>query len=147
MGATDRLDGLGDGLPDWRPGCGSLSVDPAHADELAVRFSGSALRSRRVELAVLEDEWEAMWDRGLVRRPAGGAPTEARVLRMLAGTIRDPSDLVAVVPPSLVECTVEKVAVNAVMAGCEPEHLPVVIAALEAACTDEFNMHGVLATT
>jgi hypothetical protein len=42
---------------------------------------------------------------------------------------------------------VEKVAINAVMAGCRPEYLPVVLAALEAACTDEFNMHGLLATT
>ncbi len=142
-----ELDGLGEGLPDWRPGCGSLSVDPAHADELAVRFSGSGLRSRRVELAALEDEWESSWDRGWSDGLPVVPPTEARVLRMLEGATRDPSDLVAVVPPALVECSVEKVAVNAVMAGCAPEHLPVVIAALEAACTDEFNMHGVLATT
>jgi len=54
---------------------------------------------------------------------------------------------VAVVPPDQVRCTVEKVAVNAVLAGCLPEYLPVVLAAVEAACTDEFNMHGVLATT
>ena len=138
---------LGEGLPDWRPGCGSLSVDPAHADELAARFGGSGLRSRRVELAALEDPWEAMLDRqwsdGLPVVP----PTPQRVLRMLEGTSRDSSDIVAVVPPALVECSVEKVAVNAVMAGCAPEHLPVVIAAVEAACTDEFNMHGVLATT
>ena len=138
---------LGPSLPDWRPGCGSLSVDPAHADELAVRFSGSGLRSRRVALAGREDEWEAMWDRGWSDGLPVVPPTEARVLRMLEGTTRDPSEVVAVVPPSLVECSVEKVAVNAVMAGCEPQHLPVVTAALEAACTDEFNMHGVLATT
>jgi hypothetical protein len=55
--------------------------------------------------------------------------------------------VVAVVPPDLVECTVEKAAINAVMAGCLPEYLPVVLAALEAACTGEFNIHGVLATT
>jgi hypothetical protein len=42
---------------------------------------------------------------------------------------------------------VEKVAVNAVMAGCLPEYLPVVLAALEAACADDFALHGVLATT
>ena len=141
------VDGLGEGLPDWRPGCGSLSVDPAHADDLAVRFSGSGLRSRRVELAALEDDWEAMWDRGWSDGLPVVPPTEARVLRMLEGTARDPAGTVATVPPDLVECSVEKVAVNAVMAGCEPEHLPVVIAALEAVCTDEFNMHGVLATT
>jgi hypothetical protein len=55
--------------------------------------------------------------------------------------------VVALVPPDLVPCSVEKVAINAVMAGCKPEYLPVVLAALEAACTDEFNMHGLLATT
>jgi hypothetical protein len=54
---------------------------------------------------------------------------------------------VAVVPPDLVECTVEKVAINAVMAGCRPDYLPVVLTAVEAACTDDFNIHGVLATT
>ena len=66
---------------------------------------------------------------------------------MLDGTDRAADDVVAVVPPDLVECTVEKVAVNAVLAGCRPEYLPVVLAAVEAACTDEFNMHGLLATT
>jgi hypothetical protein len=66
---------------------------------------------------------------------------------MLEGTDREPQDVVAVVPPDLVDCTVEKVAVNAVMAGCRPEYLPVVLAAVEGACTDTFNMHGLLATT
>ena len=66
---------------------------------------------------------------------------------MLDGTTRAADEVVVVMPPALVECTVEKVAVNAVMAGCRPEYLPVVLAALEAVCTDEFNMHGILATT
>src|SRR5947199_5309453 len=59
----------------------------------------------------------------------------------------DVKDIVAYLPPYLVEYTVEKVAINAVMAGCEPSYIPVVLAAVEAACTDEFNMHGLLATT
>jgi hypothetical protein len=75
------------------------------------------------------------------------APTEGRVLRMVEGTTRAPDEVVAVVPPDQVPCTVEKVAVNAVLAGCTPDCLPVVLAAVEAACTDEFNMHGLLATT
>ena len=74
-------------------------------------------------------------------------PTPERVIRMLSGTRRDPQSLVAVVPPNMGEATVEKIAINAVMAGCKPEYLPVVIAALEAVCTDEFNVHGVMATT
>jgi hypothetical protein len=138
---------LGAGLPDQRPGCGSRSVDPDLADELRVRFSGSSLHSRRVELADLEDEMEALFDRGWSDGLPVVPPTEARVLRMLQGTTRDPREVVAVVPPDLVEVTVEKVAVNAVMAGCRPEYLPLVLTAVEAACTDEFNIHGVLATT
>lgn len=141
------VDGLGPDLPDTRPGCGSLSVDPTRTDELAVRFSGSVLRSRRVEIAALEDDHEAMFDRGWTDGMPVVPPTEARVLRMLQGTSRAPDEVVATVPPDLVECTVEKVAINAVMAGCKPEYLPVVLAAVEAACTDEFNMHGLLATT
>jgi len=42
---------------------------------------------------------------------------------------------------------VEKVAINAVMAGCRPDYLPAVLAAVEAMCSDEFNIHGVGATT
>jgi len=138
---------LGPDLPEWRPGCGSLSVDPSRADDLAARFSASGLHSRRVELAELEDEFEAMWDRGWSDGLPVVPPTEARVARMLTGTRRSPGDVVAVVPPDLVPCTVEKVAINAVMAGCLPEHLPVVLVAVEAACTRQFNMHGLLATT
>jgi hypothetical protein len=145
--AITGVEGLGPDLPGYRPGCGSLSVDPSLVDALAVRHGGSVLRSRRVEVADLEDEVEAMFARGWTDGLPVVAPTEARVLRMLEATTRRPDEVVAIVPPDLVECTVEKVAVNAVLAGCRPEHLPVVLAALEAACTDEFNIHGVLATT
>ena len=83
------------------------------------------------------------WTDGLPVVP----PTEVRVARMLEGTTRDPKEVVSLVPPNLNECTVEKVAVNAVLAGCRPEYLPIVLASVEAICSDEFNMHGVLATT
>jgi hypothetical protein len=143
---TDHTE-LGPDLPEHRPGCGSLSVDPSLVDELRVRHGGGKVHSRRVELAALEDEMEALFDRGWTDGLPVVPPTEARVLAMLEGTDRDPQETVAVVPPDLVDCTVEKVAVNAVMAGCRPEYLPVVLAAVEGACTDEFNMHGLLATT
>ncbi len=142
-GITD----LGDDLPVMRPGCGSLSVDPDLEDELRARFGSGVLRSRRVEIADAEDDIEALFDRGWTDGLPVVPPTEARVLRMLAGTSRAADDIVAIVPPDLIEVTVEKVAINAVMAGCKPEFFPWVIAALEAACTNEFNIHGVLATT
>jgi len=141
------VSGLGIELPEWRPACGSLSVDPDRQAELLVRFAGSKLRARRVELAALEDEHEAMFERGWSDGLPIVPPTEERVMHMLQGTSREPDEVVAVVAPDLVECTVEKVAINAVMAGCKPEYLPVVLAAVEAACTEQFNIHGVLATT
>lgn len=145
--ALTGVRGLGPDLPEYRPGCGSRSVEPGIAEELAVRFGGSRLRSRAIELAPLEDEIEACFDRGWTDGLPVVPPTPERVLRMLEGTSRPPDEVVAVVPPDLAPCTVEKVAINAVMAGCRPEYLPVVIAALEAACTERFNIHGVLATT
>ena len=134
-------------LPDWRPGCGSLTQDPIRAAELRVRHGAASMRSRRIEIGGQEDEIEAMFDRGWSDGLPVVPPTPSRVLAMLEGTDRDPSEVVATVPPDLVECTVEKVAVNAVLAGCRAEYLPVVLAAVEAACTDAFNMHGLLATT
>ncbi|MDX2379166.1 MAG: thioredoxin family protein [Acidimicrobiia bacterium] len=139
--------GLGDGLPPMRPGCGSVSVDPDRVDELRVRFGGSALSSRRIDIAAAEDTAEMLFNRGWTDGLPVVAPTEARVMRMLDGTTRSPSETVVAVPPDLVEVTVEKIAISAVMAGCKPEYLPWVLTAVELACTDEFNMHGLLATT
>src|SRR5262245_17197067 len=65
-------------------------------------------------------------------------PTPERVARMLAGTRRGPADVVAVLEPGFGLATVEKIAINAVMAGCRPEHLPVVIAAVEAVADPRF---------
>jgi hypothetical protein len=144
--ALTGVRGLGAGLPPWRPGCGSRTVEPGLAEELAARW-GDILRSRRVEPGPLEDEAEFFFERGWTDGLPVVPSTPARVVRMLEGTTRAADEVVAVVPPDLVPCTVEKVAVNAVMAGCRPEYLPVVLAAVEAACTAEFNAHGLLATT
>src|SRR5216110_3785373 len=74
-------------------------------------------------------------------------PTRERVSRAVAATGRDAGELVARVPPNYGRATVEKIAVNAVMAGCRPEYLPVVVAAVEAVCDEAFDLHGVSATT
>ncbi len=139
--------GLGQSLPDFRPGCGSKSVEPGIAEELEIRFGGRILRARQIELASLEDDMEACFERGWTDGLPVVPPTEARVLRMLGGTKQTPSKVVGIIPPNNVECTVEKVAINAVMAGCKPEYMPAVLATVEAACIDAFCMHGILATT
>jgi hypothetical protein len=142
-----RVSSLGDGLPAFRPGCGSRTLEPGIAERLAARAETSPLRSRRIVLGELEDAIDASFARGWSDGLPVVPPTPERLLRMLEGTQRAPSDVVAVVPPDYAECTVEKAAINAVMAGCRPEYLPVVLAAVEAVCTDAFNIHGVLATT
>lgn len=133
-------------LPAFRPGCGSRTQDPGMPERLAVKFGEGRLAARRIDL-VDEDEIEACFDRGWSDGLPVVPPTALRVVQMLQGTDRDPSEIIGAVPPDYVECSVEKIAINAVMAGCKPEYLPVVIAAVEAALQDEFCMHGLLATT
>ena len=151
--AWERLSGvtgLGAGLPAYRPGCGSRTLEPALRDAVAARAVAAGdteLRARPITLGELEDPIEAAFARGWSDGLPVVPPTPARVLRMLEGSARAPAEVVATVPPDYAECTVEKIAINAVMAGCLPEYLPVVIAAVEAVCTDAFNIHGVLATT
>jgi hypothetical protein len=74
-------------------------------------------------------------------------PTPAAVGEMLAWTDRAPDAVIARLPPRWGLATVEKIAINAVLAGCRPEYLPVLIAAVEALAADEFNLYGIQATT
>ena len=73
-------------------------------------------------------------------------PTEERVQRMLRGTARDPEELVGVIPPAMEPATVRTVAIHALMAGCKPEYLPVVLGGLEIMLREEFNVNGVQGT-
>ena len=146
--AVSELKGLGPGLPEHRPGCGSRTEEPGMAYRLAARFTDAGLKSRRIELDgddadLIEACYERGWSDGLPVTP----PTAERVLAMLAGTRRSPQEVIGLIPPDRVECTVEKAAINAVLAGCKPEYLPVVLAAIEAALVPEFGLHGVLCTT
>jgi hypothetical protein len=74
-------------------------------------------------------------------------PTPERVEAMLAAVTADPARSLGLMPPLWRDCTVEKVAVNAVMAGCRPEYFPVVLAAARAILEPAFNLYGVQATT
>ncbi len=66
---------------------------------------------------------------------------------MLEGTALAPEDVITEIAPTYGKATVEKIAINAVMAGCKPEYLPVVIAGVRALGRAEFNLHGLQATT
>jgi hypothetical protein len=74
-------------------------------------------------------------------------PTQDRMQRMLAATSRAADEVVTLVPPNYGEATVEKIAINAIMAGCRADYLPVVLAGVEAMCDERVSLHGVQGTT
>ena len=78
---------------------------------------------------------ERDWSDGLPVIP----PTPAAVEQMLKGTRRAPQDVLMVMEPGFGLATVEKIAINAVMAGCRPEHLPVLLAAIDCLAQPEMN--------
>ena len=73
-------------------------------------------------------------------------PTEARVAHMLTGTTRDADELIGLIPPALEPATVRTVAIHAVMAGCKPAYLPVVLGGIELMLREAFNLNGVQGT-
>lgn len=103
------------------------------------------------DIVELEDDLERInrefyrrgWTDGLPIIP----PTEERVGRMLAGTKRDAREVLGRMPPRWGDTTVEKLAINAVMAGCVPAYMPVLIAAVEAMLEPQFNLYSIQATT
>src|SRR2546421_6673776 len=110
--------------------------------------TASLLRSRRIEVpdsfAAIQDYYEEQgWTDGLPVVPA----TEELVLEMLGTFGEDPSYALGVIQPRNAQVTLEKIAVNAVMAGCRPEHFPVVVAAVRAILQPEINVAGCHATT
>jgi hypothetical protein len=92
-------------------------------------------------IALLHEFSERAWSDGL---PIV-APTEARVQAMLAG--RAGTQLLGTMPPLWRQVTLEKLAINAVMAGCDVAAFPIIVAAVEAMLDPAFNLYGVQATT
>ncbi len=116
------------------------------AERLEAKHRGG-LASRKIEYGEYDDPAEVCFERGWTDGLPVTPPTDERVLRMLKGTTRKATEVVGRMPPYLAECTVEKIAINAVMAGCKPEYMPVLLAAVDAALDPLFTLHGVLATT
>ena len=106
------------------------------------------LQARRFDVedsydAVQDYCWEQGWTDGLPVVP----PTEDLVRRMLMGFGEDPSVSLGIIQPRNARVTLEKVAINAVMAGCQPQYFPVVVAAAKSVLEEEFNVAGVSSTT
>jgi hypothetical protein len=103
-----------------------------------------------LDMLTLSDEVEVstfFYDKGWTDGLPIVAPTLKRVEAMLSGTTRSPDDVLGNMPTRWRPATVLEVAINAVMAGCSPEHLPVLIAGIEASLDPTFNLFGVQGTT
>jgi hypothetical protein len=110
---------------------------------LPVQVLRSATYELADALAVNEFYQQQGWTDGLPIMP----PTEERVWAALQAAGLAPGDVVGVERVRQRPITVEKVAINAVMAGCLPVYMPVVVATLRAMCQEPFNLHGSTAST
>ncbi len=131
------------------------SVSQPQLDPAGLRDCGTEacdidwLSSTRVEaevddvVAFTQFALEQGWGDGLPLIP----PTEARVRAFLEKSNRHADELICTLPPQDGECTVEKIAINAVMAGAQAEALPVIVAALEAMARPDFELFGQNTTT
>jgi hypothetical protein len=103
----------------------------------------TGLDTVRGAIDMIEQYFESGWTDGLPIVP----PTEELVDRMMAASGRNPMNVVGVIPPRHGVATIEAIAINAVMAGCRPEYMPVVVAAVEALLDEQFDVQGLQATS
>ncbi len=138
-----------DGAPPSKPGCTSRHLEAQTDDATAVALNLHATRgapASSIELADSEDVAEYCFRTFKDALPVV-PPTRERVEKMLSACGRDPHEVIARIPPCYGEATVEKIAANAVMAGCVPEMMRVLMPLMRAVADERFNAHGVQATT
>ena len=125
------------------PPTAAQAAPPAmtQSGEAASTFTASDSWDSCIE--TIEEFYRKGWTDGLPVVP----PTPDLIARMVEGCGRDLQEVLGPVPPRMGVATVETVAANAVMAGCRPDYFPVVLAAVEAALDERFNLNGLQATT
>jgi hypothetical protein len=120
-----------EGLTGTAAGGGETVVAPGRkADEIVFRGDADAVQ---------EYFRQQQWTDGLPIIP----PTPERVQAFLEHTTRDPDQPVAILPQANLAATPRNIAVNAIMAGCRPEHLPILIAAVEAIGDEHYNLNNI----
>ena len=97
-------------------------------------------------MADVVDEFEFFLDKEWSDGLPVVTPTEERVQRLLTGTRRDPAEVIGLIPPALEPATVRTVAIHALMAGCKPAYLPVVLGGLTLMLREALNLNGVQGT-
>ena len=122
---------------------GKLQRKPTFSDEFSREGAARAFKAPASLDAINMLFYRRGWTDGLPIVP----PTEERVEKMIAHSGWDTETFIGRIPPSNGVATVEKIAINAVMAGCAPAALPVVIAAVKAMIKETFNLYALQTTT
>lgn len=143
-----------DGAPESKPGCSSRHLSSAVgssettvAPEPIDLLPGRGARASRIDVPEGEDLYEYCMRMGFSPFLPVVPPTAERVDAFVDATGQPPDRVVGLVPPCYGPATIEKIAANAVMAGCRPEYMQVLVPVVRAACDERFNLHGVQATT
>lgn len=126
-------------------------------DEVLAKLTASRARTgahpakNTPRILDLSGSWEEINDYFYARRWTDGLPivppTSDKVVCLLRAAPESPETPIGLIPPTMGIATVEKIAVNAAMAGCEPACFPIVLAAVKAMCAPEFNLLPMQATT
>ena len=120
----------------WKPAGGAIQkLTPAYPAE-QIKFKGTYEALNKMF-------YDKGWSIGLPIIP----PTPEAIAAMLKGTSRKPSEVVWAVPPRMGQLTVELVAAYGVMAGCKPEHMPLLLAVVKALSSPDYDWRGSTTTT
>lgn len=120
----------------WKPPSTELPPQKQAYPADVLKFSGTVSDLNKMFL-------NRKWSLGLPVNP----PTRESVAEMLKGTSRKPDEILGKVPPRMGTLTVELVAAHAVMAGCKPEYMPVLLAIVEALMEPKANWLGINTST
>jgi len=121
--------------------CGPDGCEPAPLDALKTRDEKLCYEGRDLLDAFAKMNREFLkfgWGDGFPVVP----PTPASVKEMLRGTRLSPEEVIAVLEPGFGLATVEKIAVNAIMAGCSPGHMPVLVTAVKCLARPEIYLRN-----
>lgn len=138
-----------DGAPPSKPGCTSRHLELETGAPAAPALNLYATLGEPASTVDLDDAEDPVEYCFRVFKDALPVvpPTRERVEKMIRASGRDRREIVARIPPCYGPATVEKIAANAVMAGCLPEMMRVLIPLTRAVADERFNAHGVQATT
>lgn len=143
---------LGERKPDEVEALGRRAFQGVMDALMAPRVDTVSLSAERTPRTLdLSGTWESINEYFYTQRWTDGLPivppTGDTVERLLGAAAPRREEIVGFIPPKMGAATIEKIAVNAVMAGCEPRCFPVVVAAVKAMCSPEFNLLPMQATT